>query len=396
MAEERVQVRSLMSREIVTVEPDTTVREALAKMEQHGIHELPVMQGSTLRGWVNYDTLIQRAHVPAAAKVTTVMAQGPRLRQDTGLVDAADALIRQNARAAAVVDAHGQVVGVLSRTDLMKAAGEIRDVASLSLERVMTRDLETASENDVIDEAARRLRTLSIRQLLVLDGNGKLVGTVGSEAVMHALTAEDGRGARSHSKAANLGHGGASKERRVTLRGLVEPALSLPPHATLAQAIERMAKGRKSAVVVVDEGFPVGIVSRSNVLERLAARRVQDGPLVQVIGLSGVLEGGGLDHIHALARNTLRKVEREFRLEFLSLHYKVYKAKTDGDSKFSVTAHLSTEKNFIVAKADDWDPIRCTNEVLGELERRAFEAKELRLERRKRPAARKARFYSAA
>lgn len=397
MTEERVLVRQIMSQEIIAVEPESTVREAVAKMEQHKIHELPVMQGSTLKGWVNYDTLIQRAHVVSTAKVTSVMVPGSRIAQTMDLVHAADTMIRNNVRAMAVVDTKGKMVGILSRTDIMRAANDIPEIAGLPLERVMTRDLETAGEKDSIDESARRLRELSIRNLLVLDDKGKLVGTVGREVIMHALSTEDGRGARGHSKETNMGQPGRSKNRNLTLKGLVEDPVTFPPHATLGQAVERMAKEHKSTVVVVEGGLPVGVVSRANILERIAASAVVDGPLVQVIGLNDFVDGSILDVIHAQARGTLKKVEREFRVEYLSLHYKVYKQKTDGDSKFAITAHLSTEKNFIVAKADDWDPIKALNQVLGELERRAFEAKDLRLERRKQGgSSRKARFYTAA
>jgi CBS domain-containing protein/ribosome-associated translation inhibitor RaiA len=395
MQEERVQIRQLMSRDIVAIELDSTVREAISKMEQHRIHELPVMQNSTLKGWVNYDTLIQRAHVPASAKATSVMVPGMRLAQTTDIVSAADTMIRQNVRAVAVVDAKGQMVGVLSRTDLMRAAAEIDEIAALPLERVMTRDLETAAEKDSIDEAARRLREHSIRQLLVLDSKGKLVGEVGREAIMHAFTTEDRRGTRPHGKDNNIGSPGSSKNRNLTLSGQVRDSVTLPGHATIGQAIDLMLKRQRAAVVVVEEGFPVGVVSRSNILERVAARGIQPGPLVQVIGLSDFVDGSTLDLIHAHARNTLKKIENEFRVEFLSLHFKVYKQKTDGDSKFALSGHLSTEQKFVIAKADDWDPMKALSSVLQELERRSFEHKELRLERRKKGTGRKARFYTA-
>lgn len=390
-----MQVRQLMSRDIVAIELDTTVREAISKMEKHHIHELPVMQNATLKGWVNYDTLIQRAHVPPHSKATSVMVPGSRLAQTTDLITAADTMIRQNVRAVAVVDAKGQMVGVLSRTDLVRAAADVEEIAELPLERVMTRDLETAAEKDSIDEASRRLREHSIRQLLVLDPKGKLVGEVGREAIMHAFTTEDRRGGRPHGKDNNIGLPGSSKNRNLTLTGLVRDSITLPPHATIGQAIDLMLKRQRSAVVVEEDGFPVGIVSRANILERLAARGVQPGPLVQVIGLSDFVDGSTLDLIHAHARNTLKKIENEFRVEFLSLHFKVYKQKADGDSKFALSGHLSTEQKFVIAKADDWEPLKALNAVLTELERRSFEHKELRLERRKKGTGRKARFYAA-
>jgi CBS domain-containing protein/ribosome-associated translation inhibitor RaiA len=389
MAERHVLVREIMSREIIAVDPDASVAEAVSKMEQHQIHELPVMEKSTLKGWVNYDTLIQRAHVSNQAKVTQIMMQPPRVPQSSDIVVAADMMIRQNIRAAPVTNDKGNVVGVISRTDLLAACADITSIAQQPLEKVMTRELITIDEDATIDEAARRLRETSIRQLLVLNKKGKLLGTVGREVVVHALSGED-----KVQQQMTARHGGNRKDRKIDLRSVVEPALIAQPGATIKTAIALMLKQKRTSIVVEQDGFPVGVVSRANVLERLAARAVIDSPLVQVIGLSDHADSAVLDHIHAIARQTLAKVEKEFRVEFLSLHYKLYKAKSEGDSKYSVTAHLSTEQKFIVTKADEWDPLKATNEVLTELERQTFEAKDLRLERRKNPR-RGAIFYTA-
>jgi predicted transcriptional regulator len=377
-----------MSRDVVAVEPDAAVSEALSKMEQHQIHELPVMQNSTLKGWINYDTMIQRAHVPGKTKVTHVMMQPPRVPQSADIIAAADMMIRQNVRAAPVTNDKGHVVGIISRTDLMKACLEVREIAEQRLEKVMTRDLETIAEDAKIDEAVRRLRELSIRQLLVLNKNGKLVGTIGREVVLHTLASED-------KSATQLPRGAAErKDRKLNVSSLIEPAITLPPSTSLREAIKFMLDRHKTSVVVVEDGLPVGVVSRANVLERLAARAVVAQPLVQVIGLSQHADSSVIDQIHALARASLAKIEKEFTVEFLSLHYKIYKAKTEGDSKYAVSAHLSTEQKFIVTKADDWEPIRATHVVLSELERRAYESKDLRMENRKVPR-RGAVFYTA-
>lgn len=388
-------VRDIMSREIVAVDPEATVAEALARMEQHRIHEIPVMQNSNLKGWVNYDVLIQRAHLPPQSKVTSIMTPAPKISQDTDFVGAADLMIRQNVRAVPVADAKGNIVGILSRTDLMRAAAEAPAIAGQTLDKVMTRELETLPDTASIDEAARRLRELAIRQLLVLDSRGKLVGVVGREVVIHTLSSEDKRSSVSRGRLGHIGSAGRSKDRAIDLKGLVENPITMSPGATLREAIRAMLKNHKTSVVVVDEGFPIGIVARANVLERLAARAVIEGPWVQVIGLQDHVDTSVLDQVHAYARQALSKVEKEFRIEFLSLHYKMNKPKPAGDVLFSVRAHLSTEKKFLVSTADDWDPLRATKAVLNELERRAFETKEIRLGRRKAASRRGADFYTA-
>src|SRR5687767_13553884 len=99
-----------MTTRLVTLDAESTVAEAMALMNQHEIHELPVMDGSTLRGWISQRSLLPRGGVKPQAKATSVMEQPPRLQKDMNVVDAADVLIKNNVRAGPVVDGKGKVV----------------------------------------------------------------------------------------------------------------------------------------------------------------------------------------------------------------------------------------------------------------------------------------------
>lgn len=392
MPEGKVFVRDLMSDNVIAIDPEATVAETLARMQQHDIHEMPVMANSTIKGWVSDRVLLRRQGISPEAKVGKVMEQPPRLSKDTDVVEAADLFIRSNVRAVPVTDAKGKVVGILSRTDLLRAIPQISSVAQQALEKVMNRDLETVRESDGIDSAASRLRDLEINQLLVLNDQGRLAGYVGREDVLRLVAAEHSPDAVER----NRGHQrGGSKKNRIEVRSAVRPAPSLPPAATVTDAIRLMQQQKTSFIAVVEDGFALGILSRANVIERVARLKPTEGVLVQITGLQSHADSSTLDEIYALAQQTLKKIAGEVNLEFLSLHYKVYKAKTEGDSKYSLTAHLSTEGRFFVQKADDWDPIRAMAAAMGALGRRIREVKELRLERRKGPARRAAEFYTA-
>jgi CBS domain-containing protein len=390
-------VRDYMSTDLVTVDPDATVAEALSLMEQHDVHELPVMNGATLRGWVSYRSLLRRGGATAPTKVGSIMDQPPRVPKDLSMLEAADLLIKNNVRAAPVVDTKGKVVGIVSRTDALRFALEVPAVANVPLERAMNTELETVEETEGLDRTISRLRDLRLNQLLVLDRNGRLGGYVGLEDIVRAYAAEHSPGASNHGRGGAFHGTGERRNDNVEIKALVRAAPTLAPQATLADAARIMLKQGSGFVAVIDDqGYAVGVVSRSNVVERLAALKAPEGVLCQIVGLVDHVDGSQLDAIYRLAQTTLKKVATEVNVEFLSLHYKVYKAKAEGSEKFSLSLHLSTEGKFFVQKADAWDALDATKAALDALEKRVASLKELRLERRKGPPRRSATFYTAA
>jgi CBS domain-containing protein/ribosome-associated translation inhibitor RaiA len=398
MPEGFTSIRDLMSERVVSMAPGDTVTEALSTMRKHDIHELPVMRNSTLEGWISYDEILRRGSLPHDTKLSTLMSSTARLSPDMDPLAAAELMIRTQARALPVVDAKGHVVGVLSRTDLLKVALDNDAIAGQTLEKVMTRELEVVGEDATIDQAEHRLNELHINQLLVVDRHGKLVGAIRAEDVANAVHAE---GPKEHQPGSSDGRSGAGggpgrrKERGVEVGSLAQPAPTAKPSDTLGDAIKTMISRHTWYVAIVDdENHAVGVVSRADVLARLAAQKEEEGVMVQISGLGDSADTSTYDQIYAKSQAALKKMdERGLRLEFLGLHYKKYNAQGRGGAKWSVTAHLSTEREFLVAKADQWDVLAATEEALDVLQKRVHNAKERRLEKRKGGPRRAATFY---
>jgi acetoin utilization protein AcuB len=124
-------VRDSMTREVVTISPQTTAAEALALCREKGIRHLPVMEEGRLAGMVSDRDL--RSATPA-------------------LGDPARAEALQNIR----------------------------------VRGVMVRDVSTAHPEDPIEQAANTMREKKIGCLPVLEA-GELVGILTSSDVMEAL-----------------------------------------------------------------------------------------------------------------------------------------------------------------------------------------------------------------
>lgn len=124
-------VKDSMTREVVTLSPQTTAGEALALCREKRIRHLPVVEEGTLVGIVS------------------------------------DRDLR-------------------SATPVLGDPGRAEALGRIVVHEVMARDVTTASPDDPIEEAANRLREKRIGCLPVVEGSD-LVGIISSSDVMEAL-----------------------------------------------------------------------------------------------------------------------------------------------------------------------------------------------------------------
>ncbi|ALA58953.1 cyclic nucleotide-binding/CBS domain-containing protein [Nitrospira moscoviensis] len=120
-------VRDVMTRRIVTISPETSVREAAQLMRDHRTDALVVADGSRLLGIVTeHDVATQGAtqqthpeHIP----VRQVLPSGEPLAcsEEAILADAARLMAARRRRAVPVLDDRGAVAGVLSLLDVAGA-----------------------------------------------------------------------------------------------------------------------------------------------------------------------------------------------------------------------------------------------------------------------------------
>ncbi|MEZ3115775.1 CBS domain-containing protein [Halobaculum sp. MBLA0147] len=113
---------------VKTVSPDTSVAALLDKMVRERHTGYPVIDGGHLVGMVTLeDTERVREVEQSAYTVSDVMAtEVASVRPDTDAMDALQAMQRRGVGRLVVVDEHGDLTGLVSRTDLMTAFDIIR------------------------------------------------------------------------------------------------------------------------------------------------------------------------------------------------------------------------------------------------------------------------------
>jgi CBS domain-containing protein len=149
-----------MTKDVVTLSPDTTVHDAAAVLTSHGIAAAPVIEDGLLVGMVSEaDLLLGRVPQDPATHMVREKAQpvppGPVVsdvmtKQVLALPPSADAaafatlMIREGVRSIPVID-DDQVVGIVSRRDVLRLLTRTDDEIADEVERLLAESVIDAS-----------------------------------------------------------------------------------------------------------------------------------------------------------------------------------------------------------------------------------------------------------
>jgi CBS domain-containing protein len=170
------------------------------------------------------------------------------------VADVEKELSRLGVSALPIRDRAGGMIGVISRTDLLRA-GRVRvmngrrhkvlTLPNASAGDLMTATVEIISPETPLAEAARRMVKQHVHRLYVSEDR-RPIGVIGSKEILWAVIE-----ARLALPISELMHG-----------SLVVVSASDP----LSLAIDRMGLSHHSGLVVVEDGWPVGVFTQADAL----------------------------------------------------------------------------------------------------------------------------------
>jgi CBS domain-containing protein/ribosome-associated translation inhibitor RaiA len=367
-------VGDLMSRKPVTVQPDEEVSTVMGKMKKFDVHELPVIQGKKLLGMVSYSTLLKRRNLPLTTRVDSLLLRPPRVAEEDPLPKVAEILMSSGYRAVPVVR-DDTMVGLISRTDLVRAIAEAEEFANVHVRQIMTPDPHVVLEEDGVLKAREIMRDLDERAIPVVDDEGRLKGVVGLKDLVKVLT-------RPRSKATKGDVSGEKVTVDVEVKGMMSvPPITVGPDASAAKAARLMDENRISSVIVVEDDRPIGIVTQVDLLECVTALKRREEVFVQISGLEED-DWWTYESLYSVIGRGLRRIASIAKPTILNVHVVTHRSQGDR-AKYSIGARLTTENGLYIARDFDWDPNMAMHKVMNQLERRIKKEKEKRLGRKK-------------
>lgn len=366
-----LRVRDFMSPEVVSGTPDEPVSEILGRMKANDIHELPILDRKKLIGVVTLAAIAQRK-APPNAKAKSLVENGPVATPDQDLPAAAERMMSGAHRLLPVVGRDGRPVGILSRTDIVRALADSADIQGLAVQSVMTPQPQCVGEDDGIGHARSVMSGLGERAVPVVDKQRRLVGVVGVKDIAEVLGREE-RPERD-----------LMPQRQpldVRVKSIMRPPISVSPDTPLSQALALMTERRISMLVVEKDRDPVGVLTAADLVELAARFREQEGYLVQLSGLEEQPEV--YDSLYAVIQKEMLKVAQVVAPRTLTIHVQTYKA--EGDRyKYSLRARFATAHRMYHLTHFDWDLHAAMQGLMDILGRQILKEKERRVTERRR------------
>ena len=122
-------VRDLMSMPVITIRSNLDYKTALALMQENSLHHLPVVEpdGEISGMAAERDLLIAAARfLQSPVEVGDVMHRGVvAVTPDTTAARAARLLVGRRIGSLPVVDGAGQVIGIVTETDFLRAFAQM-------------------------------------------------------------------------------------------------------------------------------------------------------------------------------------------------------------------------------------------------------------------------------
>ncbi len=301
-------VDEIMTRDVLAVRPQTPVGEVVRLLLDRDLRAVPVVDAEQrLLGIVTNGDLVERAGLGARVELLAQMEGGAVERElansgarartvgdvmtrdvwsvstGTGLAEAAHLMAEHRIKRLPVVDNGKRVLGIVSRVDLLRTAGEDYHTPVVA-EQVRTepvrvvgdlarRDVPTVRSDAALGEVLDAVTSTRLNRAIVVDANRHVLGVISDADLLGQLDP----GGQTGLLSALMGRGKMRAESRMKAGDLMQaPALTVPADMSVAEAADRMLSARRKVLPVTDpDGRLVGAVDRADLLRQLAAATAQ-------------------------------------------------------------------------------------------------------------------------
>src|SRR5213593_635153 len=268
------------------------------------------------------------------------------------------------------------LVGIISRSDIVRALVETRALEGVVVRDFMTPNPQAVAEDDTVEHAVQIIRSLGERSVPVVDKHRHLKGVVGLKDVVDLF-------ARPKVREQYGDRAGREEKGVIEVKSVMRyPPFTVGPEADVQRAAELMAKHHVSSIIVTEKDEPVGIITSQDLMQFLAGLRDREQLFVEIGGLEDEPKDT-YDDIYAVIQKEMRRIAPLVTPRTLTIHFQKYKP--EGDRwKYSLRARFTTAHRIYYAHEFDWDlPVTLTK-LLDTLYKRIVKEKERKVTERKR------------
>lgn len=257
----KTRIGQIVSRKVVTVAPETSLKETLALMASSRISCLVVAEKKKPVGIFTERDLVKAIarHTELGSRPIRELMTSPvvTIHGKLNLFEAYSILLSNKIRHHVVVDSSGRIMGIMSQSDLIKVLGLEYFVEMRLIEQIMTKTVMTIPLQLNLSEALTKMAAAGISCVVVVDG----LSPVG------ILTERD---------AVRLVAEGVDPDSTLIGPIMSRPVVTVKLGTTLHKAAMLMKEERIRHIVVVDDmGAISGIVTQTDIVKGLEEKYIE-------------------------------------------------------------------------------------------------------------------------
>ena len=258
-----MQIKNLMSEEIITIDKDQNLSDALKLLRKHNVSRLPVTNNKELVGIISERDIANKLgsskyeSMPASRlHISSVMVKDVFTVPQTMQLDEVASLMLEKGIGSVPVMDDEKMVGIVSKADFVTLAVGIA-FDKITVKEIMKKDLTVVSPTERLVHARRLMIEAHVGRLPVVDED-RLVGMVTSKDLMRAFIDFRKKVPEKYQK---------SQIKEV----LVEDIMSSNPtftskDATISEVAKIMMETGYNGLPVVEGDEVVGIITQTDIL----------------------------------------------------------------------------------------------------------------------------------
>lgn len=379
-------ITDIVSEEYVEFTPETPVSKLVGAFDDHTVKGVMV-HGEEFEGVITRRQLATSHHQPAE-KIGSLVWHVPRLTPDEDVRKVAQLMLDSDSKVLPVFEGR-DLIGVVTADDILQEVKPFLDAATV--DDVYTNGLVSVEPTSTVGEALHTFRDNRITHLPVVD-DGTAVGilslydvvglTVRSERQSKGGDASgtDSYGGSLSSSAGRSRKGGFGAREGELARILdlpvrdvmVSPVRTISPSETLESAVEKMFAIEGSSLVVIVDGQPSGIVTKTDVLDSLTWE-AGGNRAVQIYG-SDLLDDLSYDEIVTTIDNLADK-DHGMNVLDAKIHLQKHDEKLRGTPLLFARIRLHTDRGLYLGSGEGYGASHAINQAREVVERQIRDKK---------------------
>ncbi len=352
----------LLTERVLTVDSGATLSEALGKMMENNIHTIPVMEGKKYAGMVSYREILRRKSVNPQSKIANFAIRTTGVETSTSLENIIKDLKDSGLHAIPVLR-KDTLVGIISRTDIIRKIADIIDSASILCRDVMSTNPISVQPDDMIEQAREKFKSLDVTELPVVDSQGRLSGILRISDISQDLLGKKEKIRYGQYK-------GTKDQPNIKASSLMSNAVSVKESDSLSDCSNLMISNKLHLVPVIDRNRKlVGVIENSDIIDMLAGRYSEGGLLISVSGLESG-EEALYDATYFLGEKFAQRFARFTGHKNGTFSIHVIKYRTEGEVKYSLRTRLHSGNISMSLDSHDWNYAKCLSDIFDVYEKR--------------------------